>query len=147
MSVRAVFVCPACDYDVTRTLDDQIETCPECGGPITGVSCADDLSFRSWLRSLRAYFSIAVGGFALLTVVSIACGHASAYTEGSIAGTPVAVCLIVSVSATCVWFVVGPVAAWWISPRAIDRREVVFTPLAYVMNIAVLYVLGAIGAL
>lgn len=33
------YACPKCQYDVTRTLMDDITVCPECGGAISESTC------------------------------------------------------------------------------------------------------------
>jgi uncharacterized protein (DUF983 family) len=61
-----MLACPHCDYDVTRTLDDGLRTCPECGESVTEEACRDALRGPKARRVMRLYGLLAA--IALLSV-------------------------------------------------------------------------------
>ncbi|GAB4546081.1 MAG: hypothetical protein Tsb0013_04550 [Phycisphaerales bacterium] len=38
-ATQTMLLCPACGYDVARTLADGIDLCPECGGEVSEAAC------------------------------------------------------------------------------------------------------------
>jgi len=62
------YACPKCQYDVTRTLMDDITVCPECGGAISEAVCSAPRPpswrlFGVW-KSIVLIGAILVGAYA-----------------------------------------------------------------------------------
>lgn len=77
--MRTPLLCPRCRYDVHALLAEAIETCPECGGPISREACA--FYARTWRRegfgAVWKLFAVA----AIVSFLTLALGW-GAYTLG-----------------------------------------------------------------
>lgn len=71
-----LLVCPACGYDVGRTLRDGIDRCPECGGAISEALCRDAGEADGGWRVVGVYLVLCFVGPVVTFGVAAAFGPA-----------------------------------------------------------------------
>ena len=67
-SVLIPYACPKCQYDVTRTLMDDITVCPECGGAVSEFMCEPKKRPMKARTVVGLFTTIAFGAYAIHAV-------------------------------------------------------------------------------
>ncbi|MEM1423427.1 MAG: hypothetical protein AAGH64_05420 [Planctomycetota bacterium] len=113
-------VCPACGYDVSRTITDGFGDCPECGGAIDARVCWEAGQADGGARKIRWYLGMCCAAPVLTYLVAAALGPAGL---GDIWPPFIALGVIAGYAGGTVCVLGWPTGAGWVVERCVRRQQ------------------------